>query len=173
MATVPKPEVHLFADTGEIPNNRTLPLVIYKAALPAGTPDLAEKWEALYGENGWKAAWRFGVYPFAHYHSTAHEVLGIFQGHANLRLGHTQGITAHVEAGDVIIIPAGVGHQNLGSSTDFQAVGGYPKGQEWDLLRGEEGERPGADENIARVPLPSTDPIFGSAGALRKLWNIS
>ena len=52
------------------------------------------------------------------------------------------GISAHVEAGDVIIIPAGVGHQNLGSSPDFHVVGGYPVGPEPDLLRGNPGERP-------------------------------
>jgi len=38
------------------------------------------------------------------------------------------------------------------------------------LLRGRPGERPGADDTIARVPPPQGDPIFGANGALTRLW---
>ena len=134
-----EPEEHLFPDGREIPNNPRLPLLIYKNVISPHGDRSAEEFEALYAKNHWKAAWRYGVYPFAHYHSTAHEVLGVYRGHALIRLGHTVGISAHLEAGDVIIIPAGVGHQNLGSSPDFHVVGGYPVGQEPDLLRGASG----------------------------------
>ncbi|WP_309020557.1 cupin domain-containing protein [Pelagicoccus sp. SDUM812003] len=124
----------------------------------------------MYVRNGWRAAWRYGVYEFPHYHSTAHEVLGIYAGRASIRLGHTEGKTVEVQAGDVVVIPAGVGHQNLGSSPDFHVVGGYPKGQDADVLRGRKGDRPQADENIKQVPLPSADPVFGEDGPLTKLW---
>jgi uncharacterized protein YjlB len=165
-------EKHLFADAGDIPNNPRLPLVIYKAATPGAGTKLADAFEELYAKNDWRAAWRYGVHPFAHYHSTAHEVLGVYRGHALIRLGHTVGISAHVEAGDVIVIPAGVGHQNLGASPDFHVVGGYPVGQQADLLRGNPGERPAADERIAAVLLPKADPVCGRSGPLVKLWNI-
>ena len=79
------------------------------------------------------------------------------------------GNSAHVEAGDVIVIPAGVGHQNLGASPDFHVVGGYPVGQQPDLLRGNPGERPAADDRIATVPLPSKDPIRGARPASRAM----
>jgi uncharacterized protein YjlB len=170
MAEMRAPEKHLFGDSGEIPNNPRLPLLIYKAVFALRGGEGAEFVEELYGKNGWYAAWRYGVYPFAHYHSTAHEVLGVYRGHATIRLGHTKGITAYVEAGDIVVIPAGVGHQNLGSSEDFHVVGGYPKGQRADLLRGAAGERPAADERIAKVPLPSGDPVFGKDGPLGQLW---
>ncbi|MGB9275573.1 MAG: hypothetical protein WCC08_10105, partial [Terrimicrobiaceae bacterium] len=91
---------------------------------------------------------------------------------AMIRLGHTVGISAHVEAGDVIVIPAGVGHQNLGASPDFHVVGGYPVGQHPDLLRGKPGERPAADDRIAAVPLPRKDPVHGASGPLAGLWKI-
>jgi uncharacterized protein YjlB len=169
---VSQPEVHLFADAGDIPNNPRLPLLIYKAVISAGGGELADALEDLYAKNDWRAAWRYGVYPFAHYHSTAHEVLGVYRGHALIRLGYTVGISAHVEAGDVIVIPAGVGHQNLGASPDFHVVGGYPVGQQPDLLRGNPGERPAADQRIAAVLLPKTDPVYGRNGPLVKLWNI-
>ena len=163
-------ETHQFSDGGEIPNNPRLPLLIYKAAVAARGEEAAEQIEALYANNEWRAAWRYGVYPFPHYHSTAHEVLGVYRGHALIRLGHTVGISAHVEAGDLIVIPAGVGHQNLGSSPDFHVVGGYPIGQSADLLRGNPGERPAADDRIFAVPLPKADPVEGGNGPLVKLW---
>ncbi|HEY5811347.1 MAG TPA: cupin domain-containing protein [Terrimicrobiaceae bacterium] len=170
MPSISQPETHQFADGGEIPNNPRLPLVIYKAAISARGEEAAEAFETLYAKHDWRAAWRYGVYSFAHYHSTAHEVLGVYRGEALIRLGHTVGISAHVEAGDVIVIPAGVGHQNLGSSSDFHVVGGYPIGQVADLLRGVPGERPAADNRIAAVPLPTADPLSGPNGFLFELW---
>ena len=63
--------------------------------------------------------------------------------------------------GDVVIIPAGVGHKNLAASADFRVIGAYPRGQAWDICYGKPGERPRADQNIARVALPTADPLFG------------
>jgi uncharacterized protein YjlB len=36
---------------------------------------------------------------------------------------------------------------------------------------GKPGERPQADENITRVPIPLTDPLQGKNGELTKRWN--
>lgn len=72
--------------------------------------------------------------------------------------------------GDAIVLPAGVGHKLLHASADFLVVGAYPPGQDWDLLRGEPGERVRAAENIARVPLPEGDPVQGADGPLTELW---
>ena len=157
-----------FADDGTFPNSR-LPLLIYRAAVAAAEAS-PEAMEALFARNGWPPQWRSGIYPFHHYHSTAHEVLGIAGGSAQLMLGGPEGRAFDVSAGDVIVIPAGVGHRRLSSSVDFLVVGGYPPGQHWDLLRGEPGERPRADENIARVPMPASDPVEGSEGGLLSAW---
>ena len=75
-----------------------------------------------------------------------------------------------VRAGDVIVIPAGVGHKNLGASPDLLVVGAYPAGQRWDLCDGNPDQRPQALQNIAAVPLPLTDPIFGDRGPLIDRW---
>lgn len=157
-----------FADDGQFPNSR-LPLLYYGAAI---TPDeaTAETMEALFAANGWPPAWRASVFTYHHYHSTAHETLGVACGSADLMLGGPDGQTFNVRAGDVIVIPAGVAHRRLSSSADFLVVGAYPPGQDWDLLRGEPGDRPGADANIARVPLPETDPVSGSGGGLLTAW---
>jgi uncharacterized protein YjlB len=63
-----------------------------------------------------------------------------------------------------------VGHKNLGSSRDLLVIGAYPPGQTWDLLRGDPSERPSALHNIARVPLPENDPLFGADGPLLTYW---
>src|SRR5437588_6594541 len=159
----------VFKDDGAIPNN-TLPLLLYREAFAANTKDLASVIEQRFAENDWTGSWRAGVYPFPHYHSTSHEALGVFSGSATLRLGGAQGTTVEVHPGDVIVIPAGVGHQNLASSADFSVVGAYPGGRQWDLLRGLPGERPQADRNIAAVPLPDNDPLYGSDGPLKRVW---
>src|SRR5207244_1516328 len=115
-------------------------------------------------------SWRNGIYRYHHYHSTAHEVLGVFSGCATVRLGGERGITEKLTAGDVLIIPAGVGHKNLDSSADFGVVGAYPLDQQADMNYGREGERPRADQNIARVARPKSDPIYGEDGALLQYW---
>ena len=165
-----------FKEAGGIPNNRALPVLVYKRARAEWVRDperLADWLETQWSQHGWRAAWRWGVYDFPHYHSTAHEILGVYRGHATLRLGHTAGATVVAEAGDVIVLPAGTGHQNLGSSADFHVVGGYPEGQKADLLRGEPGERPASDQRIARVPIPVADPLSGAAGPLVKYWPVT
>jgi uncharacterized protein YjlB len=164
-----EPQQLVFKDDGSIPNN-TLPLLLCREAFAPDRKDLASVMEQRFAENDWTGSWRAGVYPFLHYHSTSHEVLGVFSGSATLRLGGAHGTTVEVRLGDVIVIPAGVGHQNLGSSADFSVVGAYPGGRQWDLLRGLRGERPQADRNIAAVPLPDDDPVYGSNGPLKRIW---
>jgi len=160
-----EPQTFTFADDGAIPNSR-LPLLVYRAALPAD-PDAIE---AAFARNTWPPAWRWGVYPFHHFHSNAHEVLGVFRGGARILFGGPEGEALDVAAGDVVVIPAGVGHRKLSGSSDFQVVGAYPPGKDRDLRRGEPGEVAEVRANVAKVPLPATDPVGGPSGPLTRLW---
>jgi len=168
MATnVTGPEAYFFKHDEKIANN-SLPLLVYRKALP----DLAaSKLQKHFAANNWTNSWDNGVYPFHHYHSTSHEVLGIYSGSALLHLGGEKGEKVNVVAGDIIVIPAGVGHKNLGASKDFGVVGAYPDGRDWDLLKGEPGERPKADKNIAALPIPDFDPVLGKNDGLKKIWS--
>ena len=160
-----------FEDDGRIPNNPTLPLLVYPQALAEHERDPSRCKELLTG-NGWGGAWVDGVFPYHHYHSTSHEVLCVVGGGARITFGGSEGETVEVEAGDVVVIPAGVGHCNEGSGGGFSVVGAYPEGQEnYDLRTGEEGERPEVLENIRGVPLPETDPLFGTEGPLLGRWS--
>jgi uncharacterized protein YjlB len=165
-----EPQRHLFEDDGTIPNNPRLPLLVYPGALDPAGGDLVALCEATFAANRWGRAWRNGIYPFPHFHSTAHEALGICGGEARVRLGGARGVVLTVRAGDVVVIPAGVGHQNLGASSDLLVVGAYPPGPDSDLCTGDEDERPRVFDNIAAVPLPPADPLFGADGPLRQHW---
>jgi uncharacterized protein YjlB len=95
----------------------------------------------------------------------------VYSGSALLHLGGEQGEKVKVEAGDIIVIPAGVGHKNLGSD-DLGIVGAYEKGRNWDINKGKPEERPNVDKNIATVPFPETDPVTGKTGGLMEVWKL-
>ena len=155
-------------DDGTFPNSK-LPLLYYPGAVLLGR-DKAGEIEELFEKNGWSGVWRDGVYTFHHYHSTAHEVLGVFAGSAKLQFGGEHGPTYTVNPGDVVVIAAGVAHKNLGATGDFRVVGAYADGREWDMNYGKAGERPGTDRNIAKVPVPGSDPVYGAQGPLLQHW---
>ena len=151
-----------------IPNSK-YPLLLYRNAFSARDNEGADWLEDHFAKNNWSNSWRNGVYPFHHYHSTSHEVLGVYSGSALLHLGGEQGQKVKVQTGDIIVIPAGVGHKNLGSE-GLGIVGAYEDGRSWDVNKGLPGERPGTDENIAALPKPKTDPFTGKTGGLLELW---
>lgn len=157
-----------FKDDGVFPNS-PLPLLLYRGVTVGDGPEPIER---LFDRNGWPPQWRATVFTFHHYHSKSHECLGVASGHATLRFGGPEGEEVRVQAGDVVVIPAGVAHQRVVASTDFLVVGAYPPGQEdFDTLRGQPGDRPKADENIAKVPMPESDPVGGRGGHLSAAWD--
>jgi uncharacterized protein YjlB len=165
----PKVEDYRFADDGRVPNNPRLPAIVYRGALATGA-DAAARCTALFAGNGWTGAWKNGVYPHHHYHSSAHEVLGIVTGYVRVRLGGEGGRTVELRAGDVVVIPAGVAHKNEGASPDLLVVGAYPRGQSPDLCRPGAADHARAVPQIGAVPPPAGDPVYGSAGLLRERW---
>lgn len=164
-----KIEEHLFVDDGVVPNNRALPLIVYRGALDTG-PDAAAACEKLFAGNGWSGGWRGGVYPYHHYHSTAHEALGIVKGSARVRLGGENGTLVDLFAGDAVVIPAGVAHKGEAASDDLTIVGAYPGGRGPDMWLPPKGDRERALANIAAVPAPATDPVCGSSGPVTERW---
>ena len=158
-------ETHRFADDGRFPNS-VLPLLVYRRALP---PDPAAM-ERAFAANGWSNSWRDGIFRYHHFHSIAHEVLGIAAGEARVAFGGPSGREVAVRAGDVVVIPAGVAHRNMGQSADLLVVGAYPGGSDYDTRRGEPAEHAAAVRAIAAVPLPESDPVSGRDGRLRRLW---
>lgn len=164
--TATQPETFEFAGDGAFPNS-PLPVLVYRGLDVAGDPARAEQ---AFATNNWLGAWRDGIFGFHHFHSTAHEVLAIVGGEARVTLGGPSGRTFDVNRGDVLVLPAGTGHRNQGSSADFLVVGAYPDGMDWDLRRGDPAEYADAQRAIDAVPLPEADPVGGADGPLRRLW---
>jgi uncharacterized protein YjlB len=158
-----------FDDDGLIPNS-LLPLVIMRRAVQPDRDDPASAFEQTFARNGWTGAWRNGVFRHHHYHSTAHEVLGIATGWAAIRFGGEDGQTIEVGAGDVIVVPAGIGHKLIEGSGDLLVVGAYPEGRGPDTLREDAALIEAARQRIAAVPLPQADPVDGNRGPLFRFW---
>jgi uncharacterized protein YjlB len=160
-------QTYTFEDDGSFPNS-ILPVLLYRAAVANDAGAAAH--EQLFAGHGWLGAWRDGIFDFHHFHSTAHEVLGIAAGSANVVLGGPHGLRFELIAGDVAVLPAGTGHCNAGSDAQLLVVGAYPNGMRWDIRRGDPAERDEVLANIARVPVPAQDPVQGEHGPLVELW---
>ncbi len=155
--------VHLPPSAG-FPNSAH-PALLYCAALPADPAAM----ERAFNDQDWRNPWRNGIFAYHHFHSTAHEVLGIAAGHVRAVLGGPSGQELTLRAGDVLVIPAGVGHCNLGQSGDLLVVGATAGGAPYDVLCGHPAELVAATGNIAKLALPAHDPVPG-ADFLRALW---
>ncbi|MFQ3458168.1 hypothetical protein PMN64_33300 [Bradyrhizobium sp. UFLA01-814] len=163
-----EPLTIVFQDDGLVPNN-PMPFLVYKAAVDVSSNPEASI-EGLFGKNGWGAMWRNGVYDFAHYHATVHEVLGVARGRARVQFGGDHGRALEIAAGDVAILPAGTGHQCLSASNDFCVIGAYPPGPPMDLQRPTPENHAKALKTIPQVAPPATDPVMGKDGPLVRLW---
>lgn len=160
---------HVLKDDGVFPNS-DLPVLVYKNVL-----DLPLLFEAgyiiqLFEKNHWSNCWKSGIFTYHHYHSTSHEVIGVYKGKTTLLLGGENGVRMEIAKGDVIILPAGVAHKNMGAEHDVSCVGAYPGGMQYDICTGGPGERPLADTKIKQVPLPDRDPVLGLRGGTEKYW---
>src|SRR3954468_24827840 len=111
-------ETFIFADDGLIPNSH-LPLIVRHGAITPDKSDPAKAFERTFAANGWAGCWRNGIYDYHHYHSTAHEVLGIVSGSGMVRFGGESAETVGLTTSDVVVIPAGVGHALINASDDF------------------------------------------------------
>jgi uncharacterized protein YjlB len=166
-----KPLLVKLADDGQTPNNPHFPLLIYRSPVRLD-PDLdpAAIFEKLFADHGWKKSWRDSIYDFNHFHTGTHEVLGVARGRAKVRFGGKKGRVIQLRAGDVVVLPAGTGHQRLAKSRDLLVVGAYPRAGRYDEPGPSEVDPLKARRAIARVRPPAQDPVYGAKGPLKSAW---
>ena len=165
-----QPITHTFADDGRIPNN-VLPLVLYRCAIDlTGSPDPEDAdRKNLYRQ--WLGR------PVAQRHLSL-RALSFDDSRGDGRrarprrgaLRRRQRRTIEVASGDVVVLPAGIGHQRLTQSPDLVVIGAYPPNGKYNLCRGTKAEHADALASIPDVPHPATDPVFGPKGPLIALW---
>src|ERR1700760_578748 len=115
-------EQFVLQDDGVFPNS-PLPVLLYREALDIPLFFPATHIRHVFEKHGWSNSWDDGILHTHHYHSVTHEVLGIYEGETILLLGGPRGKKIKVEKGDVVVIPAGVAHKNLGPADDVGVVG--------------------------------------------------
>ncbi|MGZ3351943.1 MAG: cupin domain-containing protein, partial [Xanthobacteraceae bacterium] len=166
-----KPHAITFKDDGSVPNNSRLPFLLYRGAVAlGGSADPAALLEELFNANDWGDSWRNGIYDYVHYHSRTHEVLGIARGHGLVRFGGNDGKIIELRSGDVVILPAGTGHQLISGSKQLLVVGAYPPSGTYDECMPLPEDHKRALKSIPKVPLPAKDPVYGKNGPLQELW---
>jgi uncharacterized protein YjlB len=169
-ATVPKEVIHeLILPMNYFPNNARYPLLIYQQVLNVSELS-AELIKEFLKQNHWLNSWVDSIYDYHHYHSNTHEALVVLAGACQVQIGGPNGRVYSIVAGDVVILPAGVAHKNVGSSVDFKCLGSYPNYDDYDMNYGKVEEHPQVDINIKKVLLPKNDPVFGSKGLLFQYW---
>ena len=158
-----KTETYQRGPAGRIPNSR-FPLLVHRNAVKGGGDDAII---ALFRENGWLNNWKYpGIYTYGHFHSTTHECLGCAAGWMEVVMFGKAGEMIRVEAGDVIVMPAGVSHRMVRNSEDNLMVGGYPDGRDWDNIQEEHlsiEDFRAAAKRIMMLPIPDKDPVSGLA----------
>lgn len=184
----------LVPEAGTAPNNNVLPLILYRSAAQFGGGEEPERvFENIFWGNNWGSSFRDGTFPFHHYHSAAHEVVGIARGQAVLQFGGPDGPVVEVKAGDAALIPAGVVHCRLDDEPGYSIVGAYPPGQLPDCCVLSDEDQVVASQHpdisdlkvqvvtgnklleiktlISQTALPVTDPIQGQDGFVTTAWS--
>uniref|UniRef100_A0A7S1BIQ6 Cupin type-2 domain-containing protein n=1 Tax=Corethron hystrix TaxID=216773 RepID=A0A7S1BIQ6_9STRA len=146
---------------GTFPNNPNHPLLIFR-----GTSNFTGKEDEgrrALQKAGWTAPWKWIVFPYHHYHSSAWEILMCVRGSGLLQLGGEAGPEISVEVGDIILIPPGFVHKQLSSFGGFSILGSYPsvkgKNVKIDEIRGPATQT--QLENILRCESPKNEPVTG------------
>lgn len=151
------------------PNN-PLPVLIYPKALEEvlGQDYTETDIKTFLEQHNYSNSWTEGIHPFHHFHSNTHEVVACFSGKATVQLGGPDAETLTLKKGDLALLPAGVAHKKIDATSEFQIVGAYPNGRQFDMQKGDKEQYDHLKETIAHVPLPSFDPIEGKEGAVQQ-----
>lgn len=152
-----------------LPNNERLPVLLYRGVVNAEGKKAAERFERMFADHGWPPQWRDTIFDYDHYHSTAHEALGVATGYGTLLLGGPGGREVEVRAGDALILPVGVGHRRVEASAISWSlgrirgitIGTYAERRPMTRRAGECGR----SRSLMKIQSPGAADRFASAGS--------
>jgi uncharacterized protein YjlB len=151
-----------FRKSSDVPNS-PLPVLLFRRVLESNVAEKGRRFRQTFKSHGWVGVWTDTIYDYTHFHSNAHEVLGIAEGKVTVLLGGEEGQRIRLKAGDMLVIPAGVGHRRIGDDAGLKVIGAYPPGQaHYDMKR--------HGRATPKVPLPSRDPFYGDNGPVVRAW---
>jgi uncharacterized protein YjlB len=151
-----------FGKGSDVPNS-TLPVLLFRGILAPNVAAKDQRFRQAFKKNGWTGLWTDTIYDYTHFHSNAHEVLGIAEGKVTVKLGGEGGRLFRLKAGDMLVLPAGVGHRRVGGDNGLKVIGAYPPGQSHYNVK-QKGRA------VPKVPLPSKDPYHGEDGPVVRFW---
>lgn len=165
------PDIFYFKEEEHIPNSH-LPVLIYRGVFHMGD-DCCEKWLiGQFNTNRWVYDPAHTVFEYNHYYANTHLVLGVCLGEGQLQIGGRLGITAHVEKGDVVVIPAGVALRLAATGNNFKLVAAYSFEGTPEIKKEDAAGRAATATTIASTQLPLLDPILGPEEGLLTIWNV-
>src|SRR6185437_13231847 len=91
-----------------------LPVMLFRSVLPLRITNKLQKFRRAFRKSGWVGLWTDTVYDYTHFHSNAHEVLGIAKGSVKLLIGGVGRRRLRLKAGDMIIFLRARGTNVLG-----------------------------------------------------------
>ncbi|OCT53388.1 hypothetical protein CLCR_10898 [Cladophialophora carrionii] len=149
-----------------IPNTsiQRKPLMIYHGVFSNSAPSSVESHLRSIGVVS--PQWTYTMFSETHFHSNTHEVLSVVAGSAKCCFGGEENegrVEPVLSQGDVVIVPAGVGHRLLEDYGGFQMVGSYPTGKTWDMCYGKAGEEQQVKQ-IETLGWFKRDPVYGDDG---------
>src|SRR5215211_6574606 len=127
-AVMKTPRKIYFGKGSDVPNSR-LPVLLFRSVLALKASGKGRSFRQVFKRNGWAGVWTDTVYDYTHFHSNAHEVLGIAEGRVTVKLGGEDGRIFRLKPGDMLVLPAGIGHRRLGRDEGLKVIGAYPPGQ--------------------------------------------
>src|SRR5262249_39267259 len=111
-----------FEKASDVPNSH-LPVLIFRRVLAPQVAGKAQRFRRAFKKNSWTGLWTDTIYDYTHFHSHSHEALGIAEGTVTVKLGGEDGRLFRLKAGDMLVLPAGVGHRRVGRDDGLKVIG--------------------------------------------------
>jgi uncharacterized protein YjlB len=130
-----KPRVVFFENPADVPNSR-LTVLIFRSVLVPGIPAKPDLFRKRFRKAGGAVCGQTRSSITRIFIRTRMKFWEFIEGKVTVRLGGEQGRLFRLKAGDMLLLPPGVGHRRVGDDKGLKLIGAYPRGQSnYDMKR--------------------------------------